>query len=360
MTTFAELTTMQVGGLAAQLVEVTSEEGFITALRDAWASSNEWLILGGGSNTIVSDAGFAGPTILVRTQGFEIIAEHDDGVLVRVAAGQNWDEFVAWAVAEGLSGVEALSGIPGSVGAAPVQNIGAYGQELSDTLASIDFLPYGASAAQVMNADELHLGYRDSAIKQGMVGAVIAVTLRLQRSAVSRAIMYPQLAQALNVSVGDTAPLPAVRAAVLNIRAEKGMVLIPGDADTVSCGSFFVNPIVTESFARALPEDAPRYPLAAEEQDRILSPGDHVPGFAGPGLVKLSAAWLIENAGVSRGYQIPGSKAGISTKHTLAVTNRGGASTDDVTGLARYVQALVQSHFGIVLRPEPNLVNCEV
>ncbi|MBK5238619.1 MAG: UDP-N-acetylmuramate dehydrogenase, partial [Actinomycetales bacterium] len=370
----------------------TTREELIETALDVWASSEPWLLLGGGSNTIVSDEGFDGTVILISTRGISeastsfIVPEgrvasgpgaptsHEGSVIIRAQAGEPWDNVVAFAVSHGLAGLEALSGIPGSTGATPVQNIGAYGQEVADVIVSVEFLDYLAGEVQTLSISELGFGYRDSIFKRGRLGVVLSVDFALTPSwhsdavsgatALSLPIVYPQLADALGVTLRDRAELARVREAVLALRASKGMVLDATDTDTVSVGSFFVNPIVTESFARTLPAGAPRYPVEAPIAHRIMpldgSTGTVVPGLGGPTRVKLSAAWLIEAAGVKKGFGVPGSGAAISSKHTLAITNRGGATSDDILGLARYVQALVQSHFGLILQPEPNLIGLEI
>ena len=362
------LTTMQVGGPARELITVTTREQLIEAAVDTWDSNEPWLILGGGSNTIVADEGFDGTVIHVATTGIERqqdISKAPNHSTVRVAAGVNWDALVQWSINEGLAGIEALSGIPGSTGAAPIQNIGAYGQELSSVLTAVEFLDRYTQEISWIPASELALGYRDSVFKQGKEGVVLTVELSLASYGdnFSAPIAFPQLASALDVELGAQVALAVVRETVLKLRASKGMVLDPSDPDTASAGSFFMNPIVTENFARNLPADAPRFPVQKVAQDRVLPLGAEVPPLAtapGPNLVKLSAAWLIENAGVKKGYCVPGSKAGISTKHTLAISTRGGATAAEVLGLATYVQAMVQSHFGIILYPEPNLIGVEV
>jgi UDP-N-acetylmuramate dehydrogenase len=392
MKTFAELTTMRVGGAPRELREVTTREQLIEVALEVWASHEPWLLLGGGSNTVVADEGFDGTVILIATRGMSEVSTsyvvpegkavsspatstpREGNIILRVQAGEPWDDVVAFAVAHGLAGIEALSGIPGSTGATPVQNIGAYGQEVADVIRSVEFLDYASGEIDTIPAEELAFGYRDSIFKRGKLGVVLTVDFALtpswrsdtisEASALSQPIVYPQLAQALGVAVGDRTELSRVREAVLALRASKGMVLNPSDSDTVSAGSFFVNPIVTESFARTLPPGAPTYPLEAPVARSIRpldgSAGVDIPGQAGPTLVKLSAAWLIEAAGVKKGFGVPGSGAAISSKHTLAITNRGGATSDDILGLARYVQALVQSHFGIILQPEPNLIGLEL
>lgn len=424
-TTFAELTTMRVGGPVARLVEAVSEAELVEAVRELRAADEPWLLLGGGSNLIVGDDGFDGTVLRLASRGIQR-RDAPDGVLLRVQAGEDWDALVALAVGEGWSGIEALSGIPGRVGAAPVQNIGAYGQELSDVLVAVDVLDPQTGELRRMPAAELELGYRTSVFKRGLAGVVAAVELRLAAAsapgsdgrraaapapgewtqihcgesgqggsapthrgdaALGAPIAYQQLADALGMPLGGRTPLAEVRRAVLALRAGKGMVLDPADPDSVSAGSFFTNPIVSESFARALPADAPRWSLATEEPDLVVPLVGEAPDGASsaelglavaaavlddaardrsrrqsaePRLVKLSAAWLIERAGIHRGFALPGSRAAISDKHTLAITNRGGAAASDVAQLARFVQGRVQAEFGVLLQPEPRLVGLEL
>jgi UDP-N-acetylmuramate dehydrogenase len=402
---FSELTTLKVGGPIRELVTATTQRDLVDLALEAWAAGEPWLVLGGGSNLLVGDEGFDGTVIRVATRGIEVLepsppADDDDAdrrpgtasVRIRVQAGENWDDLVAWTVENGYSGFEALSGIPGSVGASPVQNIGAYGQELESTLVALDFLDEGADAPRRMTAAELELGYRTSVLKQGLRGIVIAVEFDLHDTTVERAVLgealgqpiaYAQLADALHVNLGDRVPISRVRDAVLALRASKGMVLDPDDPDSVSAGSFFTNPIVSERVSRTLPGDAPRWYLGEETAvDEIIpidggigeSPLDqflaHQESYetadtvmdAAPDepLVKLSAAWLIEHSGIRRGFAVPGSRAAISSKHTLALTNRGGATAEEIAQLARFVQSRVQSEFGIMLRPEPMLVGVEL
>ena len=383
---------MRVGGAPRELREATTREQLIETALDVWASNEPWLLLAGGSNTIVADEGFDGTLILIATRGMSEVTtsysvpagraasgpdsptSHAGSIVMRVQAGEPWDDVVAFAVSHGLAGIEALSGIPGSTGATPVQNIGAYGQEVADVIRSVEFLDYVTGEVETIAVTDLGFGYRDSIFKRGRQGVVLSVDFALTPSwrsdavsdatALSLPIAYPQLADALGIAVGDRAELTRVREAVLALRASKGMVLNPSDTDTIGVGSFFVNPIVTESFARTLPADAPRYPVAAPVAQQVTPLDGSTPtlilGTEGPTLVKLSAAWLIEAAGVKKGFGVPGSGAAISSKHTLAITNRGGATSDDIAGLAHYVQALVQSHFGLILRPEPNLIGLEI
>ena len=392
---FSDLTTLQVGGPIAHLVTATTQRDLVDLVTEAQHEGGRWMVVGGGSNLLVGEEGFDGTVIRVATKGIEVLpapADAADAVVrLRVQAGENWDDLVAWTVEHGYAGLEALSGIPGSVGASPVQNIGAYGQELAAALVGIEFLAEGDDEPHVMTAEELELGYRTSVLKQGLRGVVVSVDLVLHDTAAERAVLgealgtpiaYRQLADALGVQLGDRVPVAAVREAVLALRAGKGMVLDPADPDSVSAGSFFTNPIVTERVARTLPADAPRWYVEPDEPDEVTplatlaseSPLDaflaHQASLeqaqsstdAAPAepLVKLSAAWLIEHSGVRRGFALPGSRAGISTKHTLALTNRGGATAEEIAQLARFVRSRVQSEFGIVLHPEPVLVGVEL
>jgi len=331
----ADLTTLRVGGPATRLLTATTVDELVDHAVDAW-QDDEWLVLGGGSNLLVADEGFRGTVVLVRTSGVEH-TEDADGVTVRVAAGEPWDAFVASTVEHGWTGLEALSGIPGTVGAAPVQNIGAYGVELSDVLTRIEFLDASTGERAWIPAAELALGYRTSTLKHGRRGVVLTVEFRLGRAGAHGVpVRYAQLAGSLGVELGSSVAPSTVRAEVLRLRATKGMVLDADDHDTWSAGSFFTNPIVSAAFAETLPADAPRWPAGDE--------------------VKLSAAWLIEHAGVHRGYAVPGSRAAVSSKHTLALTNRGGATAAQVGELARYVQVTVLNRFGVSLVPEPVVV----
>jgi UDP-N-acetylmuramate dehydrogenase len=363
MTTFSELTTLRVGGAIANLVEASTRDDLISTAREFWDAPEDWLVLGGGSNLVVSDAGFDGNVVRVATRGIDCAT---DGVpRIRIEAGEPWDAVVAFAVENGLAGIEALSGIPGTAGAGPIQNIGAYGQQLSDTLVAVEFLDVESGEVVTLSADELDLGYRTSALKRGRLGVVLAVELELHDAGgQSDPVAYAQLASSLGVQLGERVPVGDVRAAVLALRASKGMVWNPDDPDSISAGSFFTNPIVSETFSRTLPADAPRYPTEPEEAPRILPLGSEIPVPDGPSsgeyLVKLSAAWLIERAGIERGFALPGSGAAISSKHTLAIVNRGNATAADVVQLAGYVRTRVLSEFGVGLQPEPLLVGVQV
>ncbi|PJJ55772.1 UDP-N-acetylmuramate dehydrogenase [Compostimonas suwonensis] len=376
----SELTTLRVGGPPARLVEVRTQTDLVEVVRAVWATDEPWFLLGGGSNTVAADEGFPGTVVRVATRGIERVPGAAPGrVRLRVQAGEPWDEVVATAVAEGLAGIEALSGIPGSTGAAPVQNIGAYGQELSSVLAAVDFLDAESGEVVRLTAAELELGYRSSALKNGRRGVVLAVELDLAtaddsaqdvagRLPLGAPVAYAQLANALGVPLGARVPIVEVRRAVLALRASKGMVLDPADPDSVSAGSFFTNPIVNEHFARTLPSDAPRWPVGEPNGAPLVTSLEDVErgaelalpwlGQPASASVKLSAAWLIERAGISRGFRLPGSTAAISSKHTLAIVTSGtaSASASDVAELARFVQSRVQSEFGVILQPEPVLL----
>jgi UDP-N-acetylmuramate dehydrogenase len=354
----SELTTMRVGGPARELVTATTRDEIVAAARRVWSAGDEWLVLGGGSNVVVSDEGFDGTVIHVATRGIDRAPYVVPRLLVQ--AGEPWDAVVAYAVEHGLAGIEALSGIPGSAGAAPMQNIGAYGQEVGDALVAIEFLDYLTGEIEHVPASELNLGYRTSALKRGRQGVVLAIELELT-PATEGTVGYEQLAAALGVAVGARAPLADIRARVLELRASKGMVLDPDDPDSVSCGSFFTNPIVPENFARRLPTDAPRWPVEPEPAPVAVPLGaEPVAPVPESGLVKLSAAWLIEQAGISRGFRLPGSHAAISGKHTLAITNRGDATADEIAQLARYIRTRVAAQFGVDLQPEPVAVGVEL
>jgi len=334
----AALTTLRLGGPARHLVTVTEDAQIPELVR----GTEPVLVLAGGSNVVVSDDGFAGTVLLLRTQGFRPVPEAD-GVNLTLAAGEPWDDVVARTVAEGWSGIECLSGVPGSAGATPIQNVGAYGQEITETLLSVEAYDRNLGRMVTFTPAECGLGYRMSVFKHVDRWVVLSVTLRLHRSDLSMPIRYAELARALGVAVGDRAPLADVRATVLKLRAGKGMVLDPDDPDTYSAGSFFTNPVIdAETFA------------GVQERAEV-----EVPSWPGEdGTVKVSAAWLIEHAGFTKGYS--GDGVAISSKHTLALTNRGRGTTRALLDLAREIRDGVRERFGVELRPEPVLVNCEL
>ncbi len=373
-TPIAAYTTFRVGGPAASTVVATTRDQLVDAVRNTWRAHDEPLLIGGGSNSLVSDDGFDGTLIRVATSGIErVSADVPEGIVrLRVEAGESWDGLVAHAVEQGWAGIEALSGIPGSCGAAPIQNIGAYGQELESVLVAVDLLDRGTLEVTRVPAGELGLGYRTSTLKRHSGdeperdAVVLGIEIDLRdNGGESEPIAYAQLAFSLGVELGERLSVAQVRKTVLALRASKGMVWDASDPDTWSAGSFFTNPVVAESFARTLPERAPRWPVDSDDDAVTVIPLDEFTGqiqrpAPREAQVKLSAAWLIENAGVHRGFQLPGSHAAISSKHTLALTNRGGASADEIAELARYVQARVQSEFGVILQPEPVLVGVEI
>ncbi|WP_155850196.1 UDP-N-acetylmuramate dehydrogenase [Arthrobacter sp. Br18] len=365
----ASLTTAGVGGPAGKLVEAGTEQEIIDAVSAADDAGEPLLILAGGSNLIISDAGFGGTVVRITSSGFTV--NDDDascgGVMVNVQAGQDWDELVEYTVLHAFSGLETLSGIPGSTGATPVQNVGAYGSDVSQTIATVRTWDRETRAIKSFTNFELKFGYRTSLLKRTTVNGspryvVLSVEFQLGLGRMGTPIRYAELARALDVPVGSRAYANDVRREVLRLRSAKGMVLDPPDRDTWSTGSFFTNPIVPESEASGLPVDAPRFPAGEE------------------GKVKLSAAWLIENAGFAKGFGLQtssengrpdqssrgadmptaGGRASLSTKHTLAVTNRGGASAEDLLGIARLVADGVERTFGIRLHPEPLLINCSL
>ncbi|SEF00606.1 UDP-N-acetylmuramate dehydrogenase [Arthrobacter alpinus] len=355
-TSLSSLTTLAVGGPARKLIVATTEAEIIAAVKQADAAGEPLLIIGGGSNLIVSDEGFAGTVVQIASKGF--VADSQDscgGASVVVQAGHNWDDFVHQAVLHAWSGVEALSGIPGSAGATPVQNVGAYGCEVSQTIAAVRTWDRENNAVRTFTNSELKFGYRESLLKATTVNGspryvVLTVEFQLLLGRMSAPVKYAELARRLGVEVGQRANSLELRRTVLALRASKGMVLDPSDRDTFSTGSFFTNPIVSADVAAGLPEDAPRWPA-----------GD---------LVKLSAGWLIEHAGFSKGFGLAGElsagtddagtppRASLSTKHTLAITNRGEARAEDVLAIAREVRDGVVRKFGITLVPEPVLVGC--
>ncbi|MFN8156504.1 MAG: UDP-N-acetylmuramate dehydrogenase [Candidatus Nanopelagicales bacterium] len=337
-TTLAELTTLRVGGPAARVVEAHDEATLVEAVREADASGTPALVVAGGSNLVVGDQGYPGTVVVVRTRGIEVAADTCGGAWVTVAAGEPWDDLVAHAVEQDWAGIEALSGIPGSTGATPVQNVGAYGQEVASTIARVRTLDRTTGLQRTFVVSDCGFGYRTSRFKaEPGRWLVLDVSLQLRLSPTSEPVRYAELARTLGVEVGDRAPLADVREAVLGLRRGKGMVLDPDDHDTWSVGSFFTNPVLGADAAARLPDDAPR--------------------FAQPdGTVKTSAAWLIEHAGVRRGEAHGG--AAVSGKHTLALTNRGTATAADVAALAGDVRDRVLAAYGVLLEPEPTLVGC--
>ncbi len=344
----APLTTMRVGGPAARLVTAETPDELVDAVREVDDADEPLLLLAGGSNLVVADAGFAGTVVRVATRG--VTVESVDlcgGAMVRVAAGEPWDDLVAQAVLEGWSGIEALSGVPGTAGATPVQNVGAYGQEVAQTIASVRVWDRQDQRVHTFANADCRFTYRHSLFKATDRHVVLDVLFQLLPADLSQPVAYADLARQLGVAVGDRVPLKEAREAVLRQRRGRGMVLEPDDHDTWSCGSFFTNPVLAaDDFAG----------LERRAADRLGVDGPVPPRFAAPeGHVKTSAAWLIDQAGFGKGYGLPG-PAALSTKHTLAVTNRGDATAYDVVALAREVRDGVREAFGVTLVNEPVLV----
>ncbi|WEV64412.1 FAD-binding protein [Bifidobacterium sp. ESL0732] len=417
--TLAKLTTIGVGGVVDRFVEPQSEKEFVAVVRDADAAGLPLLVIGGGSNLLVSDKPFHGVVVRDKRHGISVMngnsnnetktgadinmgtgksadangnvaeagaGEDSDTVEIVAEAGVNWDDFVAYCVSSGFSGVEGLSGVPGTVGASVVQNIGAYGQEVASSVSSVRVFDRESDSICELEHGDMHFGYRSSALKSSMYSApatpgdkyfptpryvVLSVTFSLQRNETGE-VAFGQLAKALGVEVGERMPISAIRNTVLKVRASKGMLEdssrydspwmcdckderniaqndisdIKPDFDRHSCGSFFMNPILNRRQAAALPIDAPRF-------DATLPSGE-------PG-IKTSAAWLIDHAGFHKGYKVSKeAKAGLSTLHTLALTNRGGAKANDVAELARTIQNGVEGKFGIRLVPEPVVVGMDL
>lgn len=361
---------MGVGGPIENYEVFSSTRSLIAGAKKLWATSDDWMALGGGSNLVVSDRPFEGHVLHIQTRGVTLKKATGQKVDIHAEAGEDWDNFVAHTIAQGVRGLEALSGIPGTVGASVIQNIGAYGSDISETLVSIDFLEFPTGTRRTIPASDLALGLRTSALKTGdLVGIVLGVTFALEpvdASRLSSPLASTQLAGALGLEVGQRARIDDVRATVLSVRASKGMVLSPDDPDSVSSGSFFLNPIVPERVALALSPDAPRW-LVDPEPEAIVVPLDGSGSVSPPQAlvvgdvsVKLSAAWLIEHSGLHKGFSLPGSHAALSSKHALAITNRGGATGEDVAELARYIITTVGNATGIYLVPEPTIVGLEV
>ncbi len=335
----APLTTLRLGGPATRLIIAATDAEVIDAVREADAGGTPLLLVGGGSNLVIGDKGFDGTALRIATRGFEL-----SGTTLELAAGEVWTDAVARTVEAGLAGIECLAGIPGSAGATPIQNVGAYGQEVSTTITEVIAYDRRAGGTVTLENEECAFSYRHSRFKADPERyVVLRVRFALQDAdGLSAPVRYAETARALGVEVGDRVPLATARDTVLKLRAGKGMVLDPEDHDTWSAGSFFTNPILT---------DADFAVFRARVRDR-LGEGVEPPAYpAGQGHTKTSAAWLIDKAGFTKGYGT--GPARISTKHTLALTNRGGATTEDLLTLAREVVAGVRETFGITLVNEP-------
>jgi UDP-N-acetylmuramate dehydrogenase len=359
-------TTLGLGGPTRRFIEAASNDELVAAVRAADLAGEPVLVLGGGSNLVVADDGFPGTVIHVASKGITVGGRTSlngvgrDGartVAVTVASGETWDRLVEWTVSERLSGIECLAGIPGLAGATPIQNVGAYGQEVSQTILAVRAFDRRSRKIVTLSPAQCDFGYRSSMLKRAAAGRatgryiVLDLTFGLRRPsaaepALSTPVRYAELARTLGVAKGDRVPLEQVRAAVLALRRGKGMVLDPVDPDTRSAGSFFTNPILTaDQFGEVQRKAAERFGPRAEVPYLDTDTGD--------GMVQLSAAWLIEQAGFGRGY---GGTARISTKHALALTNPGNADTATLLALARQIRAGVRSAFGVELENEPVLV----
>jgi len=328
MRRLAELTTLRVGGMPNSMAVATTEAEIIEAV----SANPNALVLGGGSNIIVSDD-FNGDVIKIESQGFENDESACAGAWVTVAAGHNWNDFAASAVVNGWTGIEGLAGIPGTVGATPIQNVGAYGQSVSDTIAQVRAWNKKTKSVETIFAADCEFGYRTSIFKkQPDTWVILSVTFQLPLGTMSAPIAYNELATKLKVELGDRVSTTDLQTAVLDLRSRKGMVLDSADHDTWSVGSFFMNPRVAVA-----PANAPNWPEA-------------------DGTVKVSAAWLIEQAGFNKGFTLNG-RAAISSKHTLAITNRGNATSADISELADHIVQGVKAKFDIELKPEATFIS---
>jgi UDP-N-acetylmuramate dehydrogenase len=334
MADLRDYTSLRVGGPAKKFVEVGTESEIIAAIEAA--GDTPILIIGGGTNILVADSGFEGTVIRITSHSMQSEIDACSGATLTIGAGENWDEFVATTLERGFAGLETLSGIPGTVGAAPIQNIGAYGHEVSEFITRVRTYDRQAKALKTFTNSECEFSYRNSHFKAHPGRYVVLdVQFNLRQGEMTSAITYAELAKKLGIEVGEKAPISATRTAVLELRAAKGMLLNPSDRDSWSAGSFFTNPIITQEVANQLPEGAPKWPTA-------------------DGKVKTSAAWLIENSGVHKGDSHGGAR--VSTKHVLALTNAGNATATDIAELAKSAQKSVYEKFGITLEAEVNLV----
>jgi UDP-N-acetylmuramate dehydrogenase len=334
MADLRDYTSLRVGGPAKKFVEVGTESEIIAAIEAA--GDTPILIIGGGTNILVADTGFEGTVIRITSHSMQSEIDACSGATLTIGAGENWDEFVATTLERGFAGLETLSGIPGTVGAAPIQNIGAYGHEVSEFITRVRTYDRQAKGLKTFTNSECEFSYRNSHFKAHPGRYVVLdVQFNLRQGEMTTAITYAELAKKLGIEVGEKAPIAATRTAVLELRGAKGMLLNPSDRDSWSAGSFFTNPIVSKEIAAQLPEGAPQWPTS-------------------DGMIKTSAAWLIENSGVHKGDSHGGAR--VSTKHVLALTNAGNATATDIAELAKSAQKSVFEKFGITLEAEVNLV----
>lgn len=338
MTNLADYTTLKVGGPARKFIEVANEAEIIAALEEA--GDSPVLIMGSGSNLLISDNGFKGTVIRITNQEVQSEVDACSGATLTIGAGEDWDAFVETTLNRGFAGLETLSGIPGTIGAAPIQNIGAYGHEVSEFITRVRTYDRQYMAVKTFTNAECEFEYRSSIFKKNPGRyVVLSVQFQLRKGEMTTPITYVELAKKLGIEVGEKAPVMETRAAVLELRASKGMLLGRNDQDAVSAGSFFTNPIVTAEVAATLPADAPKWPQP-------------------DGRVKTSAAWLIENSGISKGDEVQGAR--VSSKHVLAITNKGDATAADIAALAYKIRRAVKEKFGITLEAEVNFVGLSI
>ncbi len=338
MTELSKYTSLRVGGPATTIVQVSSEAEIIAAIESA--GNSPILIIGGGTNVLVADSGFAGTVIRISNNSVESEVDACSGATLTIGAGENWDNFVKTTISRGFAGLETLSGIPGTVGAAPIQNIGAYGHEVSEFITRVRTYDREKKAIQTFTNAECQFSYRNSYFKEHPGRYVVLdVAFQLRIGEMTTPITYLELAKKLEIELGDKSSVVECRSAVLELRANKGMLLSPDDHDSWSAGSFFTNPIISQQAADALPNAAPKWPLT-------------------DGRVKVSAAWLIENSGIHKGDELGGAR--ISSKHVLALTNSGTATASDIAALAKRARDHVQQAFGITLVAEVNLIGIEI
>ena len=338
MTELSKYTSLRVGGPATKIVQVSTEVQIIAAIEEA--GDTPILIMGGGTNVLIADKGFEGTVIRISNNSVQAEVDACSGATLTIGAGEDWDVFVQTTINSGFAGLETLSGIPGTVGAAPIQNIGAYGHEVSEFITRVRTYDRQEKVLKTFTNSECQFSYRNSYFKAHPGRYVVLdVQFQLRIGEFSAPITYLELSKKLGIEPGDKASVVATRAAVLELRASKGMLLSPDDHDSWSAGSFFTNPIISQQAADALPDAAPKWPL-------------------NDGRVKISAAWLIENAGMHKGDEVGGAR--ISTKHVLALTNSGDATAADIAELAKRARDHVKEVFGITLEAEVNLIGIEI
>ena len=338
MTELSQYTSLRVGGPAKKIVQVATEAQIIAAIEAA--GDLPILIMGGGTNVLISDSGFAGTVIRISNNSVKSEVDACSGATLTIGAGEDWDAFVLTTIERGYAGLETLSGIPGTVGATPIQNIGAYGHEVAEFITRVRTYDRQEKCVKTLTNSECEFSYRNSYFKSHPGRYVVLdVQFQIRRGEMSEPITYLELAKKLGVEPGDKASVIATREAVLELRASKGMLLKADDYDSWSAGSFFTNPIISQQAADALPNAAPKWPL-------------------NDGRVKVSAAWLIENSGIHKGDEVGGAR--ISSKHVLALSNSGSATAADIAQLATRARTHVKEAFGITLETEVNLIGIEI